>query len=242
MIKLQREALCLSCSKNNDISVLEAVNIIKANTFKLDEIKNVISYLTFLMEGIVFEFESGTVAIKKDDKCHRLLNLFYLTSTETVIAAKDEIRERFGKRVIYTDSELAQKLAMPAENYVQLSFATNALANSLQNVLFGLAPSEAYSILRILKNGGASLLGQEEWCLRFEGPIDITPDKLNFCDNALNITDSRFGYIMDFLAIVTEFRLNKQDGLYQITNEEMMILAEQFASERKNNSQEAIRA
>ena len=44
-----------------------------------------------------------------------------------------------------------------------------SLANSLQNVLFGLAPSEAYSILRILKNGGASLLGQEEWCLRFEG-------------------------------------------------------------------------
>ncbi len=231
MIKLQRDMLKIACSKNN---TSDALNIIKANNFSLAEIKTSISYLLFLMEGTTYEIWYDAVAIPSGDGSSHIVNLLYAAPSENIVDAKEEIRSRFQSITFYSKESLTQKLTLPANNYIQLAFATN-LINSLQNILFGLAPEEVYMALSVLKNGGFKSFNAKEKPLRLEDPINITEDNLNYSDNALNIIDPKFQYIMEFLAILTDYRLNKRDGLYQIATEELMMLAEKFASDRTNN-------
>lgn len=45
---------------------------------------------------------------------------------------------------------------------------------------------------------------------------------LNDYENSIFVCDERFSYIQDFLSYVIDYRLQKQDGYFQITEEEMM--------------------
>ncbi|MDE5539743.1 MAG: hypothetical protein K2J20_04580 [Bacilli bacterium] len=218
-----------------------ASNIIGANIFDLADLGFALSYLLSLIKGEPYELCTTNLG----DTLNKDLKLVYLVSRSKNSEAHAEIEERFSRGS--ENLETAQYkttigLTTPAQNYVQLAIIKDEKIGLLQHALQGLNPTEAMAAIKLIRDCNPDFIKYQSLdFIKYEAKLDWKPQFLKNYNRCLNVIDSDYAFIMNFMDFLVEYRLNKQDGTFAISVEELMTLAENFAEEYKRNQESGAR-